>query len=379
VLTTPRIRPARGVVSQVLTTPIHRRRNMASVSIRRRETKSGPHFQVRFRLGGRTYPVQHGGSFPTLNEARTRRDLIAGELAAGRNPAFVLDALLNPPEPARVETLREIAPRYEASRIDREGESRRSLGSIVKRIIAWGGDRDPNSLTWGHCQEFVGTLSGLKPGTVRNYFDQFRLLLDFAGCDPNPARDKRVKLPKMVREEASSPTAKQYLAILDNVPKRWLLPFVTQEQCAMHIGEVASLAWGDVDVAERKFLLRYANVKGAIPSRARNVQVPEWVMEAIEATCPLEDRTAERRVFPGLEERTALNAMATACKNAGILHFSPKALRHRRASIWHHGGVVARVLAERLGHSTPTETLNTYSHTLDPGEVPADELRARVA
>jgi hypothetical protein len=245
---------------------------MASVSIRRRETKSGPHFQVRFRLGGRTYPVQHGGSFPTLNEARTRRDLIAGELAAGRNPAFVLDALLNPPEPARVETLREIAPRYEASRIDREGESRRSLGSIVKRIIAWGGDRDPNSLTWGHCQEFVGTLSGLKPGTVRNYFDQFRLLLDFAGCDPNPARDKRVKLPKMVREEASSPTAKQYLAILDNVPKRWLLPFVTQEQCAMHIGEVASLAWGDVDVAERKFLLRYANVKGAIPSRARNVQ-----------------------------------------------------------------------------------------------------------
>ena len=56
---------------------------MASASIRCRQTKSGPRFQVRCRLGGRAYPVQHGGSFPTLKEARTRRDFIAGELAAG--------------------------------------------------------------------------------------------------------------------------------------------------------------------------------------------------------------------------------------------------------------------------------------------------------
>jgi integrase len=220
--------------------------------------------------------------------------------------------------------------------------------------------------------------ASLSPQSVQRGAGRRHLLLDFAGVDPNPARDKRVKLPKNVREEASSPTAKQYLAILDNVPKRWLLPFITQEQCAMHIGEIASLAWGDVDVAERMFRLRYANVKGAIPSRARNVQVPDWVMEAIEATCPLEDRTAERRVFAGLEERTARKAMAIACKNAGIPHFSPKALRHRRASIWHHDGVVARVLGERLGHSTPTETLNTYSHTLDPGDVAAAEIQARL-
>jgi hypothetical protein len=36
------------------------------------------------------------------------------------------------------------------------------------------------------------------------------------------------------------------------------------------------------------------------------------------------------------------------------------------------------VLAERLGRSTPTETLNTYSHTLDRGDVTAAELQARL-
>jgi hypothetical protein len=61
---------------------------MASSFVVTRETKSGARrFVVRYRLGGRAWPVQHGDSFSTMREARARRDLIAGELAAGRNPA----------------------------------------------------------------------------------------------------------------------------------------------------------------------------------------------------------------------------------------------------------------------------------------------------
>jgi integrase len=92
----------------------------------------------------------------------------------------------------------------------------------------------------------------------------------------------------------------------------------------MHIGEIESLAWGDVDVAESRFRLRMRNVKGRRRDRARNVQVPELVMDAIAATCPLEDRTAERRVFPRVSDSGARAAMATACKLAGIPHFTPK-------------------------------------------------------
>ena len=62
---------------------------MPSLTITTRRTKSGPRFVVRYRLGGRAYPIEHGGSFPTMREAKIRRDLIGGELAAGRNPRIL--------------------------------------------------------------------------------------------------------------------------------------------------------------------------------------------------------------------------------------------------------------------------------------------------
>jgi integrase len=353
---------------------------MASVSIRRRETKSGPHFQVRFRLGGRAYPVQHGGSFPTLKEARTRQGLIAGELAAGRNPQIVLQALLNPPAPVKVETLAGIGPRYLTSRVDLDEKTEKAHRSALERIYTWAGDRDPHTLTFQDCQVFVGTLSeALKPGTVGKYFNVLKLVLDFAGCDPNPARDSRVKKPKIQAEEPNPPTGRQFLKILDNVGEQWLLPFMTQEQTGTYLDEVLSLAWGDVDVAERKFRLRFENVKAGIRTRARTLQVPDWLMDAIEATCPLEDRTAERKVFQGLKDDTGRKVMARACTLGKIPHFTPKNLRERRASIWHHGGLPAKTLAERLGHAKASMSLDVYTHTLDPGEINADELRARVA
>jgi Phage integrase family len=340
---------------------------MASVSIRRREAKSGPRFQVRYRLGGRAYPLEHGGSFPMLKEARTRRGLIAGELAAGRNPQIVLQALLNPPAPVKVETLSDLGPRWLMSREDLDEKTEKGHKSSLERIYAWGGDRDPQTLTFHDCQEFVGFLvrgdedhKALAPGTVGKYLNTLKMLLDHADCDPNPA------------------TGKQFLTILDNSPDQWVLPFVTQEQTGTYLDEVLSLAWGDVDVGERKFRLRFENVKGGIRTRARTLQVPDWLMDAIEATCPLEDRTAERKVFQGLKDDTGRKVMARACKLGKIPHFSPKNLRERRASIWHFGGLPATVLAQRLGHSKPSMSLDVYSHTLDPGEVSVEELRVRV-
>jgi integrase len=80
-------------------------------------------------------------------------------------------------------------------------------------------------------------------------------------------------------------------------------------------------------------------------------------------------------VFQGLKEDTGRRIMARACRDGKISHFSPKNLPERWASIWHHGGLPAKLLAERLGHSKASMSLDVYSHTLDPGEVEAEELR----
>jgi integrase len=109
------------------------------------------------------------------------------------------------------------------------------------------------------------------------------------------------------------------------------------------------------------------------------VKVPVWLMDEIAASCPPEDRTADRRVFPGFTADAAKNAMNRACKAAGIAHFHPHDLRHRRITIWHHEGVPARALAERAGHSRASMSLDVYSHTLPPGEVAREELLARFA
>jgi integrase len=93
---------------------------------------------------------------------------------------------------------------------------------------------------------------------------------------------------------------------------------------------------------------------------------------------PLEDRTADRRVFPGSTADALKNAMGRACKLAKIPHFHPHDLRHRRLSLWHGQGVPAKELAGRAGHSTASMTLDVYSHVLmDKTEATPDELLSR--
>jgi integrase len=209
--------------------------------------------------------------------------------------------------------------------------------------------------------------------SLSRYFATLRQLLDFAGVEPNPARSRHVKLPRIVQEEVDPPTAKQTQAILERVGPRWILPLVVLEQTAMRSGEVAKLVWGDVDVVESRFRLPRRSTKS---SRPRWVQVPSWLMEHVAATCPLEDRSAEWLVFPRYSVDGAEKTMTSACKAAEIPRFTPHQLRHRRATRWHHENVPAKALAERVGHSDATLTLNLYSHVLDPGELPQESLEA---
>jgi integrase len=330
-------------------------------------------YVVRYRLGGRAYPIVHGGAFITMREARARRDLVAGELAAGRNPAEALGALTEQAT-RRVFTLRQWADRFLESRLDVDDNTVKNYRSALKRVSERFGDRDPATLGADDVAEWVaGLATKFKPGTVQLYLIAFRLLLDYAGVDPNPARDPRVKLPKRMREEVAPPPAEHTLAILEALGEKWRLLFVTIEQGALRLGEAVGLRWGDVDVAGLRLRLPRSATKR---DRARWVYLPEWLMAAIDATCPLEDRVPERRVFPGITEASAYQAMTRACRLAKVPHYHPHDLRHRRITIWHQQGVPARELAERAGHARPSMSLDVYSHVMPADEVDSGRLRA---
>ena len=128
----------------------------------------------------------------------------------------------------------------------------------------------------------------------------------------------------------------------------------------MRVGELSQLTWGDVDEASSRFLVR----KGKTAKSRRWVDVPANVMLLVAASVPYDDRTADRKVFPGFTPDAARNAMDRACKAAGIVRFSPHDLRHRYASIQIKRGVPVTDLAAQLGHSRTSMTLDVYSHVV---------------
>jgi integrase len=330
---------------------------MSSVSIRRREAKSGARFQVRYRLGGRGYPIAHGGSFPTLREARLRRDLLAGELAAGRNPRLLLEAMAVPTAPLR--TFAQVAADYRASRVDASEGTLRNLDVHSKLLSETFEAADPNAITAAEITAWIASAR-LKPSSLRVYFTTLRAILDFAGVSENPCRDPRVRLPRQAQAEINPPSAAEVEAIIEHVPLRWRLPLRVLEQTGMRVGELHGLEWRDVDVAGSRFRIS----QGKTASARRWVAVPSWLMVELQETCPPDDRTHERRVFPGFTRNVAGSVMRRACKAAGLAHYHPHDLRHRYASVKVAEGVPVTTLAAQLGHAKKSLTLDTYSHVL---------------
>lgn len=350
---------------------------MSPAWIRPRPVKVSPRnprgktYQVLYRRGGRGSPIVAAGTFKTEREAKLRRDLVGGWLAAGLNPKDELARLET--APATVRKLSDWADAYLASRVDYSGESAISARSHVRRIVKTLGDRDALTLTPADVQEWIAANSTLKASSLRPYLRTLMLILDYAAVDPNPARSPLVRLPAVVREQQTAPTADQLERILLATAERSQLPLATLEQTAMRVGELVSLAWGDVDETGNRFRLRSAEVK---TRSSRWVQVPAWLMTVIANTLPREDRTPERRVFPRVNETSLWREMTAACKSAGVPHFTPHDLRHRRATIWHHDGVPLRVLMERGGWTSSEVAIETYSHSMPVDELPQARLQA---
>ena len=57
-------------------------------------------------------------------------------------------------------------------------------------------------------------------------------------------------------------------------------------------------------------------------------------------------------------------AIGRACRDAGVPHFGPHALRHRRISLLHHDGVSWADIGVRVGQKSKVVTADRYSHAL---------------
>jgi integrase/recombinase XerC len=335
---------------------------MSSVSIRRRETKSGPRFQVRYRLGGRGYPLVHGGVFSRKREAELRRDVIAGELAAGRNPAALLQSLTTFATVPVNPTLEQRFDEFIASRVD-VGTSTKSLYRNARDSLGELARRDPATLTPVDFQSWVAANAGLSPRTLAHYLSSIRQVLEFCDLEPNPARSKKVRLPADETAEVEAPSNSEWVAIKQKVSKRISLALRLIECCGLRVSEAADLTFGDVDFVEGRIRVSRARTKRRTAGQ-RWLPVPESLLGEIADLVPLEDRTRERPVFAGLSDSAIRKGLTLACRDAGIAHHGPHALRHRRCSLWLAHGFETVFVKQWSGHSKASMLSDVYGHVM---------------
>jgi integrase len=188
------------------------------------------------------------------------------------------------------------------------------------------------------------------------------MILDHAGVQPNPARDRQtVKLPREERRELNPPTAEHVEAVVRLLPTGYRLPTLVLDATGMRIGELEALTWGDVDEPRERW-----RVSGAVAKtgQARWVYTPVGLFNAVTRLVARDDRTPDKRVFQGFGGDRFRTALTRACTAAGVPHFSPHDLRHRRVSLLHLAGVPWARIGEQVGHDDLITTARTYTHVL---------------
>jgi integrase len=342
---------------------------MPSSWVERRPSGRGIRYRVKWRAGGRETVPQAAGTFPTLREAKIRRDWVAGELAAMRLPDLTLLAA-----PVTAPTLREVAERWLESRIDVADHTRLQHRSDLNRAESLL-DRRVDEITAADVAQLVAQLAETrKRATVRKTVLALGMVFDHAGVEPNPARDKRtVKLPKETREEIKPPTADHVLSVHRLVPDRYRLPLLVLDDTGMRLSELERLSWGDMDEPKGRWRVSAAVSK---TGRARWVKITPAFFQAVLDLCPRDDRVPERRVFQGFGGDRFRTAISRACTAAGIPAFSPHDLRHRRISLLLREEDPVTV-SRLVGHARASMSLDVYGHVLvDEAEIDYAEALA---
>lgn len=349
---------------------------MPSVWIRRRETRAGqPRYRVEFRLGGRESRPHYAGSFRRNQDALARKRWIAGELAAMRAPD--LASLV---ELAAVPTLRELAERWQASRVDVREATKVQHRTALGRVLPILGDRRVEAIAPADVAELVAALDGEGKAreTIRKSVTALAMVLDFAGISPNPARDRvQVRLPREEPTEAEAPSAEQVEAAAWLLKPDYLLALLALDATGARVGELEAARLGDLDESRQAWLVRAAVSK---TRRPRWVELPPELFDALLERLPArEDRDPEALLFAGVTADRLRTAIGRACRDAGVTRFAPHGLRHRRISLLHRQGVSWAEIGDRVGQRSRIVTADTYTHVLIDGrEVDRAKLLVRV-
>lgn len=339
----------------------------------RKTASGGTRYVVKYRLGGRESAHRYAGSFAARRDAIARRSWVAGELSAMRVPNIAAFSESSTGSP----TVAEACEQWRAARVD-VAETTRVLHRVaLGRVVPSLGDRRIDRVTVDDVNALVVELvrAGRKRETIRKSVKYLAAVLEENGIEPNPARDKRVRLPHAEPVELEPPTSEHVEAVVRLLAPSYRLPLLWLDWSGARVSSVEATLVGDYDEHGRRVRLRAATTK---TRRALWVDLPDALAHAIEATLPpREDRDPAAPVFRGVTADRLRTAIARACKAAGVPVFSPHDLRHRRISLLHRQGRTWAEIGRMVGQRKLSVTADTYTHVLSDGrELDYDALVA---
>ncbi|MGD0447103.1 MAG: tyrosine-type recombinase/integrase [Candidatus Dormibacteria bacterium] len=244
--------------------------------------------------------------------------------------------------------------------------------------------------------------AGLSPSTVLKFHRLIREALHHAVrwqlLAVNPA--DAVTPPRVERREMSVLSPAQAAALLAQARgTEFDAPITTALYSGLRLGELRGLRWGDLDLDSGRLSVQQTLQKvpgGGVVARQpkthrsrRNVSLPAVLVDVlrqqrrhqVEARLLVGDAwEATDLVFTDalgrpLSETRLRWAFWRLLREAGLPRIRLHDLRHTMATLMLAAGEHPKVVSERLGHSTVSITLDTYSHVL-PGlqEAAAERL-----
>lgn len=263
-------------------------------------------------------------------------------------------------------TLQDAAMDWRQSRVD-VSEGTRVLHRVaLARVLPILGSKRVDAITVEDVNAMVAQLAETrKRETIRKSVKYLAAVLDECGVDPNPARDRRVRLPHEEPEEIVPPTAAHVEAVVRTLAPAYRLPLLWLDWSGARVASVEGVLVDDYDEPARRVRLRASTTK---TRRALWVELHPVLASAIDDQLPpREDRDPTAPLFPGVTADRLRTAIARACKAVGVPVFSPHDLRHRRISLLHHQGRSWAEIGAFIGQRKLSITADTYTHVLSDG------------
>ena len=337
----------------------------------RRDTKTGPRFDVEWRLPDRT---KRRKSFRTEREARIFEASVLTTTAAGE----IVD-----PRSARV-PLATVYKSWMASRVDLSPKVRRGYQDIWRlRLEPCFGSWYVGKIDHASIQNWVNemTESGLSPRTVRWVHSVLKMCLDHAAengqlLGRNSAT--RTKFPPLRATTHTYLTAAE-VAALTGVCGPYGDVVTLLAYTGMRFGELTGLNVEDVDLNARRIRVRRSmtQVGGKLvegnpksTSGRRSIPLPQRIVPIL--TGRLVDRrpgepaiTSPMGSRLGLENWKRSVKWKQAIEEIGRPTLRVHDLRHTYASLARRAGADLRLLQKTMGHASIIVTAHIYADLYD--------------